>query len=203
MMRKKKASPLTDLFQCVGTWSITVSHGRRLYFSRGIQNAGQTTERPSHHFTIAGIETLLWIYWICFVFLKFFWCQICYILLKLVQSKFIDLVFLKIEKLSSFFILKMMTYYPVRFKVNSCTNNFRLKECYRWWLYRDDELKVNDLINQCNICQVLSDLVQGEFMQLGALEDEVGRFRHYTTKTFKKTASLIAYSCQAVLLKFY
>jgi len=48
------------------------------------------------------------------------------------------------------------------------------------------------------LSQVLSDLVQGEFMQLGALEDEVGRFRHYTTKTFKKTASLIAYSCQAV-----
>jgi len=39
-------------------------------------------------------------------------------------------------------------------------------------------------------------------MQLGARENEKERFTHYTNKTFKKTASLIAYSCQAVLLKF-
>jgi len=48
------------------------------------------------------------------------------------------------------------------------------------------------------LSQVLSDLVQGEFMQLGARENEKERFTHYTNKTFKKTASLIAYSCQAV-----
>jgi len=47
--------------------------------------------------------------------------------------------------------------------------------------------------------QVLADLVQGEFMQLGARENEEERFTHYTNKTFKKTASLIAYSCQAVI----
>jgi len=48
------------------------------------------------------------------------------------------------------------------------------------------------------LSQVLSDLVQGEFMQLGARENEIERFTHYTNKTFNKTASLIAYSCQAV-----
>ena len=35
-------------------------------------------------------------------------------------------------------------------------------------------------------------------MQLGARENEEERFTHYSDKTFKKTASLIAYSCQAV-----
>ncbi len=35
-------------------------------------------------------------------------------------------------------------------------------------------------------------------MQLGAREKEDERFTHYADKTFKKTASLIAYSCQAV-----
>ena len=48
------------------------------------------------------------------------------------------------------------------------------------------------------LSQVLSDLVQGEFMQLGSRENEAERFTHYKNKTFKKTASLIAYSCQAV-----
>lgn len=50
------------------------------------------------------------------------------------------------------------------------------------------------------LLQVLSDLIQGEFMQLGSKEDENERFSHYLDKTFKKTASLIAYSCQAVSL---
>ena len=48
------------------------------------------------------------------------------------------------------------------------------------------------------LSQVLADLVQGEFMQLGARENEGERFAHYMDKTFRKTASLIAYSCQAV-----
>ncbi|EFX81006.1 hypothetical protein DAPPUDRAFT_303672 [Daphnia pulex] len=48
------------------------------------------------------------------------------------------------------------------------------------------------------LSQVLADLVQGEFMQLGARENKDERFAHYSEKTFKKTASLIAYSCQAV-----
>lgn len=46
--------------------------------------------------------------------------------------------------------------------------------------------------------QVLSDLVQGEFMQLGSKENENERFAHYLKKSFKKTASLLAYSCKAV-----
>jgi len=48
--------------------------------------------------------------------------------------------------------------------------------------------------------QVLLDLVQGEFMQMGSKENESERFSHYIHKTFKKTASLIAYTCQAVVL---
>ncbi|ROT65255.1 putative decaprenyl-diphosphate synthase subunit 1 isoform X3 [Penaeus vannamei] len=50
------------------------------------------------------------------------------------------------------------------------------------------------------LCQVLSDLVQGEFMQLGSKENENERFAHYLRKSFKKTASLLAYSCKAVAL---
>lgn len=46
--------------------------------------------------------------------------------------------------------------------------------------------------------QVLTDLVQGEFMQLGSKETENERFAHYFTKTYRKTASLIANSLKAV-----
>ena len=35
-------------------------------------------------------------------------------------------------------------------------------------------------------------------MQLGSKENENERFAHYLKKTFKKTASLISYSCKAV-----
>jgi len=35
-------------------------------------------------------------------------------------------------------------------------------------------------------------------MQLESCRDESGRFDHYLQKTFMKTASLMAYSCQAV-----
>ncbi|XP_054927519.2 all trans-polyprenyl-diphosphate synthase PDSS1 isoform X2 [Dermacentor andersoni] len=48
------------------------------------------------------------------------------------------------------------------------------------------------------LSQVLVDLVQGEFMQLGSKEDEGERFSHYIQKTFKKTASLIAFACRSV-----
>ncbi|CAO1422161.1 unnamed protein product [Diamesa serratosioi] len=48
------------------------------------------------------------------------------------------------------------------------------------------------------LSQVLNDLVQGEFMQLGAKETENERFTHYFTKTYRKTASLIANSLKAV-----
>ncbi|XP_014774210.1 all trans-polyprenyl-diphosphate synthase PDSS1 isoform X2 [Octopus bimaculoides] len=46
---------------------------------------------------------------------------------------------------------------------------------------------------------VIEDLVKGEFMQLGSKEDETERFNHYLTKSFKKTASLIANSCKALV----
>ena len=45
--------------------------------------------------------------------------------------------------------------------------------------------------------QVLADLVQGEFMQLQNKDDESERFEHYLSKSFNKTASLMAYSCRA------
>uniref|UniRef100_A0A182T322 Decaprenyl-diphosphate synthase subunit 1 n=1 Tax=Anopheles maculatus TaxID=74869 RepID=A0A182T322_9DIPT len=48
------------------------------------------------------------------------------------------------------------------------------------------------------ISQVLTDLVQGEFMQLVSMETENDRFAHYYTKTYRKTASLIANSLKAV-----
>lgn len=51
-----------------------------------------------------------------------------------------------------------------------------------------------------HVVQVLLDLVQGEFMQMGSKEDESERFSHYIHKSFKKTASLIAYTCKAVAL---
>jgi len=47
------------------------------------------------------------------------------------------------------------------------------------------------------LSQVLADLVQGEFMQLQNKENEAERFEHYLTKSFNKTASLMAYSCRA------
>jgi len=48
------------------------------------------------------------------------------------------------------------------------------------------------------LSQVLADLVQGEFQQLETKEDEgQERFEHYLAKSFNKTASLMAHSCQA------
>lgn len=47
------------------------------------------------------------------------------------------------------------------------------------------------------LSQVLTDLVQGEFMQLQTKEEEGERFEHYLSKSFNKTASLMAYSCKA------
>lgn len=51
--------------------------------------------------------------------------------------------------------------------------------------------------------QIITDLVQGEFMQLGSKETENERFAHYLTKTYRKTASLIANSVKAVSKKLY
>ncbi|XP_067619434.1 all trans-polyprenyl-diphosphate synthase PDSS1 isoform X1 [Eurosta solidaginis] len=47
------------------------------------------------------------------------------------------------------------------------------------------------------LSQILTDLVQGEFMQLGSKETENERFAHYLTKTYRKTASLIANALKA------
>jgi len=48
--------------------------------------------------------------------------------------------------------------------------------------------------------QAITDLVQGEFMQLGSKETENERFAHYLTKTYRKTASLIANSLKSVAM---
>lgn len=48
------------------------------------------------------------------------------------------------------------------------------------------------------LSQILTDLVQGEFMQLGSKETENERFAHYLTKTYRKTASLIANTLKAI-----
>ncbi|CAH1974155.1 unnamed protein product [Acanthoscelides obtectus] len=53
------------------------------------------------------------------------------------------------------------------------------------------------------LSQVVTDLVQGEFMQLGAKETENERFAHYLTKTYRKTASLKANSLKAVSFNLY
>ncbi|XP_068152070.1 all trans-polyprenyl-diphosphate synthase PDSS1 [Drosophila tropicalis] len=47
------------------------------------------------------------------------------------------------------------------------------------------------------LSKILTDLVQGEFMQLGSRETENERFAHYLTKTYRKTASLIANALKA------
>ncbi|KAI5698560.1 hypothetical protein M8J75_008617 [Diaphorina citri] len=51
-------------------------------------------------------------------------------------------------------------------------------------------LRDNDVT--LTLSQIMTDLVQGEFMQLGSKETENERFAHYLTKTYRKTASLIA-----------
>ncbi|CAG0892340.1 unnamed protein product [Cyprideis torosa] len=48
------------------------------------------------------------------------------------------------------------------------------------------------------ISQILMDLVQGEFMQMGSKQEENDRFTHYLDKTYKKTASLLANCFKAV-----
>ncbi|XP_055679063.1 all trans-polyprenyl-diphosphate synthase PDSS1 isoform X1 [Lutzomyia longipalpis] len=51
-----------------------------------------------------------------------------------------------------------------------------------------------------SLSKILTDLVQGELMQLGSKETENERFAHYLTKTYRKTASLIANALKAVAL---
>lgn len=57
----------------------------------------------------------------------------------------------------------------------------------------------NDDVVVC-ITEVIHDLVIGELMQLGSKESEDERFKHYLTKTFKKTASLLAYGCKSMAI---
>lgn len=59
-------------------------------------------------------------------------------------------------------------------------------------------LRNNDVTSV--LSQVVTDLVQGEFMQLGSKETENERFAHYLTKTYRKTASLMANSLKSVSL---
>lgn len=60
----------------------------------------------------------------------------------------------------------------------------------------------NDDVTLC-LSQILTDLVQGEFMQLGSKESENERFAHYITKTYRKTGSLIANTLKAVSFEKY
>lgn len=50
------------------------------------------------------------------------------------------------------------------------------------------------------LSHILLDLVRGEFMQMSNNASENKRFDHYISKSFNKTASLIAYTCKAVTL---
>lgn len=50
------------------------------------------------------------------------------------------------------------------------------------------------------LSHILLDLVRGEFMQMSTKSSDNKRFDHYVSKSFKKTASLIAYTCKAVTL---
>ncbi|KAK9679991.1 Polyprenyl synthetase [Popillia japonica] len=59
-------------------------------------------------------------------------------------------------------------------------------------------LRNNDVT--LTLSEVVTDLVQGEFMQLGSKETENERFAHYLTKTYRKTASLIANAMKAITM---
>nr|CAD7462273.1 unnamed protein product [Timema tahoe] len=59
---------------------------------------------------------------------------------------------------------------------------------------------VYDTMPVCEDLKVVTDLVQGEFMQLGSKETENERFAHYLTKTYRKTASLLANSVKATAM---
>lgn len=48
--------------------------------------------------------------------------------------------------------------------------------------------------------RILDDLVRGELMQLVAKDTPSERFNQYLTKTYRKTAALVAYSCRIVAL---
>ncbi|XP_047358718.1 all trans-polyprenyl-diphosphate synthase PDSS1 [Vespa velutina] len=50
------------------------------------------------------------------------------------------------------------------------------------------------------LAEIISDLVQGEFMQLGSKETENERFAHYLNKSYRKTGSLIANTLKATAI---
>ncbi len=58
--------------------------------------------------------------------------------------------------------------------------------------------KLEDPVVVSVLSTVLDDLIRGEFMQLSSNTDENQRFNLYLSKTYKKTASLMANSCKAV-----
>jgi decaprenyl-diphosphate synthase subunit 1 len=60
------------------------------------------------------------------------------------------------------------------------------------------QLENNKVVESISL--ILDDLVKGELMQFGAKELENERFEHYSTKTYRKTASLIANSCKSVAI---
>ena len=60
------------------------------------------------------------------------------------------------------------------------------------------QLRNDDVV--INLAQILADLVRGEFQQLQVHKDETERFQLYLSKTFNKTASLIANSCKAIAI---
>ncbi|KAH0952497.1 hypothetical protein HN011_001017 [Eciton burchellii] len=78
-------------------------------------------------------------------------------------------------------------------KVAMAGNYILAVACMMLSRIRNDEVTVT-------ISQIVSDLVQGEFMQLGSKETENERFAHYLTKTYRKTASLIANCLKAVAI---
>nr|BAT31620.1 subunit 1 of solanesyl diphosphate synthase [Schmidtea mediterranea] len=59
-------------------------------------------------------------------------------------------------------------------------------------------------IGNCEVVSVISelinDLIKGEIMQLTSCENINGKLSHYYKKTYRKTASLIANCCKAVIL---
>ncbi|KAG5312130.1 DPS1 synthase, partial [Acromyrmex insinuator] len=79
-------------------------------------------------------------------------------------------------------------------KVVAMTGNYVLSvACMMLSEIQSDDVTIS-------ISQLISDLVQGEFMQLGSKETENERFAHYLTKTYRKTASLIANCMKAVAI---
>lgn len=61
-------------------------------------------------------------------------------------------------------------------------------------------MAVSGICSPSDLClfQCFFHLLPGEFMQLGTRANQDERFNHYIEKSYRKTASLVANSCQAV-----